>query len=117
MATSKQFTTINEYIQACPKDVQAILEELRRTILKAAPGAVETISYGMPTFDLNGKHLIFFSAWKKHLAVYPIPRGNEAFQKEIAPYVGGKGTVRLPLNQPIPYDLVEKIVKFQIAES
>src|SRR5579862_5473254 len=116
MATSKQFTTVDEYIKACPPDAQLILEELRRTIHKTAPGVVETINYGMPAFSLNGKCLVYFAVWKKHISVYPIPRGDEAFKKEIAPYVGGKGTVRFPLNQPIPYDLVEKIVWFQIAE-
>jgi uncharacterized protein YdhG (YjbR/CyaY superfamily) len=116
MATSKQFATVDEYVQACPKDVQPILEELRQAIHKSTPGLVEMISYGIPAFSLNGKCLVYFAAWKKHISVYPIPRGDEAFKKELAPYIGGKGTVKFPLGQPIPYDLVVKIVNFQIAE-
>lgn len=116
MKTNKRFATMDEYIQTFPSDVQGTLEKIRQTIQNAAPEAVETISYGMPTFDLDGKHLVNFAAWKDHIALYPIPAGTEAFQKELSPYIGGKGTIRLPLDQPIPYDLVEKIVTFRMKE-
>ena len=116
MAVSKQAATVDEYIQSFPEDVQPILEELRKTVHKAAPEMAETVSYGMPAFRLNGKCLIYLAAWKKHISLYPIPRGDEAFKKEIAPYIGGKGSLHFKLSQPIPYDLVEKVVRFQIAE-
>jgi uncharacterized protein YdhG (YjbR/CyaY superfamily) len=110
MTDKKQFTTIDEYISTFPQDTQIILEKMRQGIQKAAPGAVETISYNMPAFDLKGKHLVFFAGWKHHISMYPIPAGDEAFQQEISHYKRVKSTVQFPLNEPIPYDLVEKIV-------
>ena len=110
MTDKKLFTTIDEYISTFPDDIQAILENVRRAILKAAPEAAETISYGMPTFDLNGKHLVFFAGWKHHISLYPIPAGDEAFQQKISHYKRAKGTIQFPCDKPIPYDLVEKIV-------
>jgi len=112
----RQFKTIDEYIKTFPKDVQSILQEMRQTIRKAAPEAVETISYQMPTFKLNGKYLVYFAAWKDHIGFYPIPSGIEAFQKELSPYKGAKGSVRFPLGEPIPYDLVRRIVMFRMKE-
>ncbi len=112
MGTSKkQFRTIDEYIKTFPNDVQSILEKMRQTIKKAAPEAVETISYQMPTFKLNGKNLVHFAAFKNHIGFYPIPSGIEAFKKELSSYKQGKGSVQFPIDKPIPYDLVEKIVK------
>ncbi len=112
-----QSSTIDEYIQNFPKDVQGILEKMRQTIRKAAPGAVEAISYQMPTFKLNGKNLVHFAAFQKHIGFYPIPSGIEAFKKELSPYKQGKGSVQFPLDEPIPYDLVEKIVKYRVKEN
>jgi len=89
-AAKKQFKTVDEYIKNFPPDVQRILEKIRQTIRKAAPGAVETISYQMPGFNLDGKYLVYFSAWKNHIGVYPIPSGDEAFQRKVAPYRGAK---------------------------
>ncbi len=109
----KQFGTMDEYIKTFPKDVQSILEKMRQTIRKAAPEAVEAISYQMPTFKLNGKNLIHFAAFKNHIGFYPIPSGIEAFKKELSPYKQGKGSVQFPLDKPIPYDLVKKIVIFR----
>ena len=111
------FTSIDEYIAAFPADVQKILEEVRTTIKTAAPGAQEKISYGIPTFTLNGKYLIYFAGWKNHISVYPIPTGNEAFNGKIAPYIAGKGTLKFPLDQPIPYKLITQMVEIQIAEN
>ncbi len=108
--------TIDEYIAAFPDDVQKILEKIRITIRKAAPNAEEAISYQMPTFRLNG-NLVYFAAYKKHIGLYPAPRGNERFKKELASYEGGKGTVRFPLDKPIPFDLITRIVKFRIEEN
>ncbi len=118
MKTSKkQFKTIDAYIQTFPKDVQAILQKVRQTIQKAAPDAVETISYQMPTFKLNGKGLVYFAAYEKHIGFYPIPSGMKAFEKQLAPYKQGKGSVQFPIDQPIPYDLVRRIVVFRAKEN
>ena len=113
----EQFKTIDEYINTFPKDIQSILEKMRRTIRKAAPEAVEAISYQMPTFKLNGKNLVHFAAYKNHIGFYPIPSGIEAFKQELSPYKQGKGSVQFPIDKPIPYDLVEKIVKYRAKEN
>jgi uncharacterized protein YdhG (YjbR/CyaY superfamily) len=115
-AHKPQFKTIDEYIKTFPGDVQIILEKMRQTIHEAAPEAVETISYQMPAFKLNG-NLIYFAAFKKHIGLYPTPSGAEAFKKELSAYKSGKGSVQLPLNKPIPYDLVKKIVLFRVKEN
>ena len=112
-----QFKTIDEYIKASSKDVQGILQRLRLTIRKAAPEAVETISYQMPTFKLNGKGLVYFAAFKNHIGFYPIPSGIEAFKKELSRYKQGKGSVQFPIDKPIPYDLVRRIVRFRAKEN
>jgi uncharacterized protein YdhG (YjbR/CyaY superfamily) len=112
-----QFATIDEYIRTFPKEVQGLLEEMRQTIRKAAPEAVEAISYRMPTFKLNGRNLAHFAGYKKHIGFYPVPSGIEAFKEELSSYVQGKGSVQFPLNQPIPYDLVSRIVAFRVRES
>lgn len=117
MTDKKQFTTIDEYIHTFPDDTQAVLEKMRQTIQKAAPDAVETISYNMPTFDRNGKHLVFFSGWKQYVSLYPLPAGDAAFQQKIAQYKKEKSTARFPLNKPIPYDLVEQIVTLLVKET
>lgn len=116
---TKQTTpkNIDEYIAGFPDDVQKILERIRMTISKAAPGAEETISYQIPTFTLEGDYLVYFAAYKKHIGLYPAPRGIEKFKKELSVYEGGKGTVRFPLDKPIPFDLISKIVKFRVKES
>lgn len=108
---------IDEYIAGFPKDVQEILQKIRRTIRKAAPQAEETISYKMPTFNLNGNYLIYFAAYKKHIALYPAPVGVPEFEEEIAPYASGKGTLQFPLNKPLPYNLITRIVKFRVKEN
>ncbi|HLJ33368.1 MAG TPA: DUF1801 domain-containing protein [Ktedonobacteraceae bacterium] len=116
MADKKQFTTIDEYISTFPEDTQVILEKVRQTIRKAAPEAVETISYNIPAFDQNGRHLVFFAGWKHHISLYPIPAGDEAFQQQLSQYKRAKGTIQFPLYKPIPYDLIEKIVTFLMVE-
>ncbi|TLZ78444.1 MAG: hypothetical protein E6K08_00820 [Methanobacteriota archaeon] len=113
----RPFKTIDEYIRTFPKDVQTILEKMRKTIREAAPGAVETISYQMPTFKLNGKGLVYFAAFKNHIGFYPIPSGVEAFEKELSPYKQGKGSVQFPIDQPVPYDLVRRVVTFRVNEN
>jgi uncharacterized protein YdhG (YjbR/CyaY superfamily) len=108
---------IDEYIAGFPNDVQEILEKIRMTIRKAAPDAEESISYQIATFTLKGKYLIYFAAYQKHIGLYPAPRGSEQFKKELAAYEGGKGTVRFPLDQPIPFGLISRIVKFRVKEN
>lgn len=112
MTDKKPFTTIDEYISTFPADIQAILENIRQAIHKAVPEATETMSYGIPTFDLNGQHLVFFAGWKQYISLYPLPAGDAAFQQKIAPYKKEKSTLRFPLDKPIPYDLVGEIVTF-----
>lgn len=107
---------VSEYIAGFPKNVQEVLEKLRATIKKAAPEAEEVISYGMPAFKLNGM-LVFFAAHKNHIGFYPTPSGIEAFKKELAAYEGAKGSVQFPVEKPLPFDLITKIVKFRVKEN
>ena len=108
---------IDEYIADFPPEVVALLEQVRETIRAAAPGAEEAISYGIPTFKLNGRYLIYFAGYKQHIAVYPVPTGDAAFNEEAASYQTGKGTLRFPLGKPIPYDFITTAVTFAIQEN
>ena len=111
------FRSVDEYIASFPEDVQAVLEELRATIKAAAPDAEERISYQMPTFTLNG-HLVYFAAWKNHIGFYPASGGvPEAFKEELSRYEGTKGTVKFPVDQPLPVELISRIVRFRVAEN
>jgi len=110
------FSTIDKYISTFPKDVQKKLESIRQTIKKSAPGAEETISYQIPAFKLNGP-LIYFAGFKNHVSIYPAPRGDAEFKKELSEYKGGKGTVQFPLDKPIPLSLIGRIVKYRIKEN
>ena len=112
-ATAKN---VDEYIKRYPADVQPVLQKIRQTIRKTAPEAKEVISYQIPGYMLNGV-LIFFAAFRNHISVYPAPRENEAFKKELSAYKGGKGTVQFPIGQPIPYDLIMRITKFRLREN
>lgn len=117
MKTGKTSTkTIDEFIANAPREAQGILKRIRSTVRKAAPGAEETINYGIPTFTLNG-NLVHFSGFKSHIGFYPTPSGIEKFKKELSPYETAKGSVKFPLDQPIPYGLIEKIVKFRVKEN
>ena len=104
---------IDEYIAGFPNDIQKILKKIRATIRKAAPQAKETIKYQMPTFTLEG-NLVHFAAFKNHIGFYPTPSGIEEFQQELSGYDGAKGTIRFPLDKPIPYELISKIVAFRV---
>jgi uncharacterized protein YdhG (YjbR/CyaY superfamily) len=105
-----QWRTVEEYIGSFPDDVQAVLQEVRRRILSVVPEAGEKISYQIPAMTLGGKSLVHFAAWKHHLSVYPVPDADPAFAAELAPYLAGKGTLRFPLDQPIPGGLIERVV-------
>lgn len=115
-ASSPAPKDIDEYIAAFPKDVQEILEKIRATIRKAAPNAEEAIKYQIPTFTLNG-NLVHFAAFKKHIGLYPAPRALEEFRDELSGYKGAKGSVQFPLDQPIPFDLISRIVEYRVKES
>ena len=118
MTTAKKVPKdIDEYIAGFPDDVQTILEKLRQTILKAAPGAQEKISYQIPAFMLNGE-LVYFAAFKSHIGFYPpVTGGDEKFQLEKAVYEGPKGNLKFPFDKPIPYALIGKIVKLRVTEN
>jgi len=110
------FNSIDEYIATFPEDIQKILEELRATIKAVAPEAEEKISYQMPTFFLKG-NLVHFAAWKNHIGFYPTPSGTEAFKRELSIYEGAKGSVKFPIDKPLPLGVIRKIVKFRVAEN
>jgi uncharacterized protein YdhG (YjbR/CyaY superfamily) len=109
--------TVDDYIAGFPGDIQAILREIRATIKKVAPEAQEGISYQIPTFKRNGIFLIYFAGFKKHVSLYPILSECPGFEAELAPYRSGRATAKFPLNQPIPFALIEKIVKFMMQEN
>jgi len=104
--------TIDEYIAGYPANVQTLMQKIRATIRKAAPAAEETISYGIPAFRLNGSALVYFAGYKEHIGLYPIPSDVEELEDALAPYASGKATVRFPIDAPLPYGLITKIVKY-----
>ena len=116
MAMNKNITTIDEYIAEFPKDVQKLLQQVRTTIKKAAPKAEEKIGYGIPTFTLKG-NLVHFGGYKSHIGFYPAPAGLQAFEKELAPYLTGKGTAQFPIDKPLPLGLITQIVKFRVRQN
>lgn len=114
-AEAKGPTTIDAYIAVFPPDVQERLQTMRQTVHAAAPGLSEAISYGMPTFRLNGKNVVHFGGFAHHIGFYPTPISIETFAERLAPYAGGKGSARFPNDQPLPLDLVTDIVRFRVA--
>jgi uncharacterized protein YdhG (YjbR/CyaY superfamily) len=116
MENNQDYTTIDEYISNFPEDVQKKLQEIRAVIKESAPGAQERISYRMPAFTLKG-NLVYFAAFKNHIGFYPAPQGIEAFEEELLKYKGGKGSVQFPMDEPIPLDLVRRIVRYRAAEN
>jgi len=110
------FTSIDEYIATFPEEVQKKLQELRAVIKAAAPDAQEKISYQMPTFALKG-NLIHFAAWKNHIGLYPTPGGTQEFKQELSVYESAKGSVKFPIDEPLPLELISRIVKFRVAEN
>jgi uncharacterized protein YdhG (YjbR/CyaY superfamily) len=108
--------SIDEYIAGFSPEVQAILQRIRLAIAKAAPEAQESISYRIPTFTLSGA-LVYFAAFKKHIGFYPPVRGDAGLEKAVAPYAGEKGNLRFPLDQPIPYGLIERIVRLRVKQN
>lgn len=110
MPDKQPVAAVDEYIRMFPAATQAILQAVRQAIRAAASEATETIRYGVPTFDLQGMYLVFFAGWKHHIAVYPLPAGDEAFRRTIAPYKRVKSTIQLPLDHPMPTALVTELV-------
>lgn len=107
---------VDAYIQTFPPEVQATLETVRQTIREAAPDAVESIAYAMPAYKLNGKPLIYFGGFKTHVGLYATPSGHSAFADELSKYKKGKGSAGFPLDEPMPLGLIERIVRFRVAE-
>ncbi len=109
------FKSLDEYIAACPPESQAYLKQIRKLIRTLVPDAKEKISYQMAAFERNGRNLIHFAGWKKHVSLYPVPAGSEAFERQVAKYAGGKGTLKFSLDEPLPLKLIERVVKLHLA--
>lgn len=114
---NKTIKNVDEYLRSFPQETQKILKEIRQIIQKSAPESVESISYGMPAYKLNGKPLVYFAAFKNHIGFYATPTGHSAFSDELSKYKQGKGSVQFPIDQPMPLDLIEKIVKFRVGQN
>jgi uncharacterized protein YdhG (YjbR/CyaY superfamily) len=117
MANRSTAGSIDEYIGEFPIETQKVLEEVRALIRASAPDATETISYAIPTFDLNGRHLVHFAGYERHVGLYPTPSGLEEFKEALTPFKSGKGSVQFPLDQPLPSDLIRRIVEFRVEEN
>lgn len=115
--SSPSAETIDGYIATFPKDVQAHLQKVRRTIAKAAPEAEETISYRIPTFKFNGRYLIYFAGFKTHIGLYPVHADGAEFTATMTRYASGKATLKFPLDQPLPLDLIAQVVKAKLAQA
>ena len=113
---TKQFTTVDEYIASFPEKTRKALEEVRAVIKSVTPEAVENISYEIAAFRVNGKNYVSIAGWKEHISIYPIPSGSDAFNKQIAKYTSGRGTLKFPLNEPLPLKLIEKAIKYKLAD-
>jgi uncharacterized protein YdhG (YjbR/CyaY superfamily) len=104
---------VNTYISQFPSNVQEILGKIRELIIKTIPNATETISYGIPTYKLSGKPVVYFAGYKNHIGFYATPTGHEAFAKELSKYKEGRGSVQFPLNEPMPFELIKRIVEYR----
>jgi uncharacterized protein YdhG (YjbR/CyaY superfamily) len=102
------FATVDEYIESFPPETRSILEEVRAAMRRGAPQAGERISYGIPTLTLDDRYVIYFAGWKRHISIYPVPEGDAALRRDLEPYRAAKGTLRFPLDAPMPYELIER---------
>jgi uncharacterized protein YdhG (YjbR/CyaY superfamily) len=109
--------SVEEYMKAFPDHVQELLSQVRETIQANAPQAIETISYGMPAYKINGKPLVYFAGFKNHIGFYATPTGHAAFKDELSKYKQGKGSVQFPLDKPVPFELIAQIVRFRVQEN
>jgi uncharacterized protein YdhG (YjbR/CyaY superfamily) len=112
-----EMNDIEKYILQFPPEVQEILQRIRKLVKDSAPKSEELLAYGMPGYKTNKKPLVYFAAYKNHIGFYATPRGHTEFKDELSKYKQGKGSVQFPLNKPIPYELIEKIVKFRVAQN
>ena len=112
----QEFGSVEEYIGSFPAGVQPILEQVRRAILDAVPGAAETISYHIPTITLGGRPLLYFAGWQRHISLYPAPAGDEALERRLGPYRAARSTLKFPLSQPVPYDLIAQVAKLSLRQ-
>ena len=108
---AQQFSSVDQYLDSFPPEVQAVLQAARKTIRATDPDLQESISYGIPTFSIGGRPVVYLGGWKKHISVYPIPELDETLEPQLAPYLSGKGTAKFPLNKPIPYELITALVR------
>jgi len=106
--------SVDDYIAGFPENIQKQLKRIRAVIRAAAPEAREKISYKIAGYELNGRNLVYFAGWKKHISLYPIPAGDEAFKKAISRYVDGRGTLKFPLDEPLPLKLIERVVNLHV---
>ena len=113
---NQRFASVDEYIESFPADVQVILQQVRRTIREVVPAAVETITYHIPTVMLDGVMLLCFAGWKHHVSLYPAPAGDDEFGSQIAPYRSAKSTLKFPIRDPLPYDLIARVATFRVRE-
>jgi len=109
--------TVEDYIKSFPDDVQTLLNTLRSVINENAPGSIESFAYQMPAYKTNGRPLVYFACFKNHIGFYATPSGHSEFAKELSGYKQGKGSVQFPLDKPIPFDLIGRIVEFRVAEN
>jgi len=110
----QKFGSVDEYIGSFPAGAQAVLEQVRRAILDAVPGAGETISYQIPTITLGGRPLLYFAGWKRHISLYPAPAGDEVLERRLEPYRAEKSTLKFPLSQPVPFDLIAQVARLRV---
>lgn len=111
------FDTVDDYIASFPTATQRALQDVRRAMHSAVPGAGETISYDIPTLTLGGRSVVYFAGWKRHVSVYPVPEGDADYEAAVAPYRSGASTARFPLSEPVPYDLVAEIATLLASRS
>jgi len=110
------FNSVTEYIASFPEETQKALQEVRKIIKSIAPDAIENISYQIAAFRVNGKNFVSIAGWKEHISMYPIPAGSEAFNKQIAKYTSGRGTLKFSLDEPLPLKLIEKAIKYKLTD-
>ena len=117
MKSKKGFSSVDEYMASLPEDTRKVLKKVRAVIKASAPGARQISSYQIGAFELNGKNLVHFAGWKNHVSMYPIPSGSAAFNRQVAQYADGKGTVKFPLDKPLPLKLISQVVKYRMMDN
>lgn len=111
-----KFESVDSYLLSLPAQTRTVVQQMRTHIRAVLPEATETITYDIPTFQIDGRSVVHIAGWKQHVSAYPVPDGDEQFQHDVEPYRAGKGTLKFPLTDPVPMDLVERQVRFLILE-